>query len=266
MDFNHLSIDEIKCGYQIEHLEETLTYKCLECNHIFTTDEIYAVDGRFYTAKKAIKHHIESSHGNRLDTLMNLDKKLTSLTDNQREILGLMAAGVSDKTIAKTISISASTVRHLRFSMREKARQAKVFLAIYELALTPNTNGTSEFSCLTNQIVDSSSYVQVHQTATMVDDRYLVTEEEHAKIVSRFFHSLSPLKLKTFSTKEKNKIVILRTIANTLDANASYTEIELNRKLSSIFDDFATLRRYLIEYGFMERSKDGTAYKLRGEI
>ncbi|MFR2551837.1 MAG: DUF2087 domain-containing protein [Clostridioides difficile] len=34
-----------------------------------------------------------------------------------------------------------------------------------------------------------------------------------------------------------------------------YSEKEVNQILESIYDDFATIRRYLIEYGFMSRNK-----------
>lgn len=36
--------------------------------------------------------------------------------------------------------------------------------------------------------------------------------------------------------------------------------MEVNEILKAIYSDFAILRRYLIDYGFMERSRDCTKY------
>jgi hypothetical protein len=94
----------------------------------------------------------------------------------------------------------------------------------------------------------------------MVDQRYEITEAENQKILSHVFYSLEPLKLKVFSSKEKKKIVILRRIAEQFEKNKQYTEKEVNSILVDIFEDYCTIRRYLIEYGYMGRTKDGRAY------
>jgi hypothetical protein len=94
----------------------------------------------------------------------------------------------------------------------------------------------------------------------MIDDRYVITMEEREKILSAVFKSLSPLKLKLFSAKEKKKIVTLQKIMEQFEKGKIYTEKEVNQILKDIYDDFPTIRRYLIEYGFMERSKDCRDY------
>ena len=40
------------------------------------------------------------------------------------------------------------------------------------------------------------------------------------------------------------------------------TEQEVNEILRPIYEDYMTIRRYLIMYGFMERTKDGRQYWL----
>ncbi len=67
--------------------------------------------------------------------------------------------------------------------------------------------------------------------------------------------SLSPLRLKTFPAKEKKKIVVLKKISEQFENKRRYLEKEVNEVIKGIFDDFATIRRYLIEYGFMEKNK-----------
>ena len=71
-----------------------------------------------------------------------------------------------------------------------------------------------------------------------------------------------PLVLKTFSPKEKNKVVILTKIAEQFEKGKTYSEKEINQILKPTYEDHITLRRYLIMYGFMERAKDGSKYWL----
>jgi len=97
----------------------------------------------------------------------------------------------------------------------------------------------------------------------MVDDRYSITKSEEEKILASVFESLQPLKLKVFSSKEKKKIVTLRKIASQFEQGRKYTEKEVNFTLITIYEDFATIRRYLVEYGFMERTNDCKEYWLK---
>ena len=80
------------------------------------------------------------------------------------------------------------------------------------------------------------------------------------KILSAVFESLEPLKLRVFSAKEKRKVVALTKIVEQFEPGRTYTEKEVNGILRDIFDDYVTLRRYLIEYGFLERTRDCRTY------
>lgn len=175
--------------------------------------------------------------------LLASDSKYNTLTDKQKELFGMIRSGMSDQEIANKLGISASTVRHQKFSFREKAKQAKLYLSLYELTLeiTPT---------------DKDSLVPIHEGAKMVDDRFVFTKEEKEKTIATVFSSLSPLKLKLFSAKEKKKIITLQKIIEQFEKGRIYPEKEVNQILKNIYEDFPTLRRYLIEYGFMERTKD----------
>ena len=94
----------------------------------------------------------------------------------------------------------------------------------------------------------------------MVDARYEITQQEEQKILSTVFASMQPLRLKTFPPKEKKKVVILRTIAKEFEEGIRYSEVQVNEILKDIYPDYVTLRRYLIEYGYLERTRDGSAY------
>jgi len=66
--------------------------------------------------------------------------------------------------------------------------------------------------------------------------------------------------LLNFPSKEKKKIIILREIAKNFKAQTEYSEKEINRILTRIYDDYVLIRRYLIQYGFLDRKNDGASY------
>ena len=53
---------------------------------------------------------------------------------------------------------------------------------------------------------------------------------------------------------------MLRSIANLFDQEKHYTEKELNEVIKPMYEDYVHIRRYLIEYGFLDRKADGSAY------
>jgi hypothetical protein len=47
--------------------------------------------------------------------------------------------------------------------------------------------------------------------------------------------------------------VVLEHIAQDFDAGSQYSEADVNAILKRRFDDHATLRRYLVDYGLLQR-------------
>ena len=243
-----LTVKELKNGYC--YCEKTDDYACNLCGQRFANGEIYPLDGHLYEAYRAAGEHIRREHADYFHILLSLDSKYVSFTENQRTLLTLFHAGLSDQEAAQRLSISPSTVRHQKFTFREKAKQAKMYLTLYEMAI----EGSPE---------SRDSILPVPMYAKMVDDRYIVTSQERDKILATAFSSLSPLKLIKFSSKEKKKLVILTKIAEQFAQDRKYAEKEVNQILSEIYGDYVTLRRYLIEYGFMDRTRDCKTYWLK---
>lgn len=248
-----ISLEEIKNGYSYNEMSKT--FICLTCGKQFETGEMFSFDSRFYDASKAIQLHIKKEHGNMLDILASFDKKYTGITENQKELLSMIYDGLSDNEIARKTGVAPATVRHQRYVFREKAKQAKLYLAIFEVAENASFERKGRSS--------EDELVNIHLGARMVDDRYFITKAEEEKILASVFVSLQPLKLKIFSPKEKKKIVILRKIAAQFEKGKRYSEKEINSILKEIYEDYATIRRYLIEYGFMERKNDCKEYWLK---
>ena len=247
-DISQLSLQALKDGFTFD--EKTEYFRCLLCDAAFQQGVVYPSDACYLDAHRAMRRHIETAHGSPAAMLLSQDKRTTGLTDAQKEMLSAFFSGLSDKEIAGLTGTSSATVRSQRFAFREKARQAKVILALSELLTEkPRTK--------------SDTLVDVHGGATMVDERYMVTDAQAEKVEKTFFSSLDPLVLDTFPAREKNKIIILRKISGQFSPAQKYTEKQVNATLKAIYSDFATLRRYLIEYGFMDREKDGSLYWLK---
>ncbi len=248
-----MSIEDIRNGYSYDSQKDS--YICNICGKEFGNGEVFEANGRYFSAGKMIKLHNRKDHPDMLDILFSYDKKYTGITENQKELLKMMYSGMSDNEIAKATGVAAATIRHQRFVFREKAKQAKLFLVIYELAVQGPEKVKTQTS-INEELLD------VHRGAKMVDDRYFITKTEEEKVLSNMFSSLEPLKLKTFSSKEKNKIIILKKIAEQFERDRKYSEKEINDVIIKIYEDFATIRRYMIEYGFMGRTNDCKEYWL----
>ncbi|MDF2520590.1 MAG: Transcriptional regulator [Clostridia bacterium] len=238
------AVDEIKRGYVYQDHNEQ--FICLICGKTYTKGLIYNEQGTLMEAERAVRTHAESEHGGMFEYLLNMNKKYTGLTEHQQTLLRYFNLGHTDKEIVKLLGGgSTSTVRNHRFSLREREKQAKVFLAIMGL--------------LDKDGDDSKKLLNIHRGATMIDERYAATESEREKFLKTYFDEKLE-KLINFPSKEKRKLVVLQHITGKFESDKKYTEKEVSKILEDIYPDFVTIRRYLIEYGFMERTPDGSAY------
>lgn len=242
------TIDELKRGY----VEAEEYYICLLCGKKIEKGIVYPRESILYEAEKYMRIHIEEEHRSVFDCLMQQDRRLTGLTEHQKNLLQLFYRGKSDGEVQKEMGIgSASTIRNHRFILKEKERQAKMFLVLMELLKDKNKR--------------SPGYLPPHKTVGTVDDRYNITQEENGKILVKCFPQGTDGRLKTLDIKEKSKLVVLREIAKRFEAERVYSEKEVNEILKTAYDDFVALRRYLIDYGFLDRKPDGSRYWLKGE-
>lgn len=246
--FWNASFDDLKCGY----IQEEEHYVCLLCGKKIEKGIVYPQEGIFYDAARYMRLHIEQAHQSVFEYLNSLDKKLTGITDHQSTLLRLFYQGKSDGEVQKEMSIgSASTIRNHRFALKEKERQSKVYLVMMELLKEKNKN--------------EPTFLDPPKTAKMVDDRYKVTQKDNDKLLKTLFPEGTDGPLKTFSIKEKHKLVALQEIVKRFQGERTYTEKEINQILKIVYHDFATLRRYLIEYGFLDRTPDGSQYWLQSD-
>jgi len=216
-------------------IDKANLYTCLFCHAQYDADDIYLFKKLLVNGKKAIKMHIREKHGEVFDNLLSTDKELTGLTDTQKDFLKNYYSGMPDKEIAEKMNITQSTVRYQRHNFREKAKQAKIILALAEL--------------LAEQ---EEKLIKLAKPAG-----------ENEKMLEAFFESMSPLVLKTFDfgrKKDEKRAVILNIIIKQFEKGKKYTNKEVDEILKNIYGDYATIRRHLVDQGFMERTSDCKEY------
>lgn len=238
------TVDDIKSGYK--YLYEKEQFVCLICGKAYEKGIVYNEQNILMEAERAARTHVASEHGGMFEYLLSMNKKYTGLTEHQQALMRYFKSGYSDKEIVQQMGGgSTSTIRNHRFTFKEKEKQAKVLLAIMGL--------------LNNGEDGSKQLLNIHRGATMIDERYATTESEREKFIKTYFDEKLE-KLLEFPSKEKRKLVILQHITAKFDADKKYTEKEVNKILGEIYSDYVTIRRYLIEYGFMDRTLDCSTY------
>jgi len=72
-------------------------------------------------------------------------------------------------------------------------------------------------------------------------------------------------RLTQIPSRQKKQLVILRWLATKFQSDVTYTEKEINAILRQHHDDHATLRRDLVDFGFLRRERAGSKYWLAPE-
>jgi hypothetical protein len=161
--FWQASLEEIKQGYRFDGAAGEFT--CLICGRTFADGVVYPHGETLYEARRYVAVHIGECHRSVFHFLLDLDKKLTGLTEHQKTILDLFYAGMADNEVAKELGAgSTSTVRNHRFALRERQKQAKVFLAIMEL--------------LAERVPKKSSFIELPRATKNVDEMIRRTADD----------------------------------------------------------------------------------------
>ena len=245
----HLAVDaldiaDIKQGYVFQRG----FYRCLYCGFKVEEGVVTPVGDQWLTAEKAMQRHLDDEHGGVFECLMGLGKPEHGLSETQQTVIRQMYMGHSDQKIAAELGgKSPSTVRNHRFNLRRKMNEAKIFLAMMDLVEAEK---------------DRDDQHHIRSKVAKPDDRYNVTSAEAAKLFDKHFAKGKKLKLISFPKKQKAKLVILNRITEVITPNKVYTEKEFNELLAPIYDDFVMVRRYLVDYQFVQRKPDGSGYWL----
>jgi hypothetical protein len=90
------------------------------------------------------------------------------------------------------------------------------------------------------------------------DKSFTNLPEEKMKLVSSYIQADGSLKMIPSQTKKIK--IILEYIIDAFEFDTSYSEVEVNEILKKFNPDTAILRRYLVDYKYLDREKDGSRY------
>lgn len=76
-------------------------------------------------------------------------------------------------------------------------------------------------------------------------------------MVDRFFKDGKLIKI---PKKYESKIEVFKFFHDLFEENRNYSESEVNEILIKYFDDYANLRRYLVDFKYLSRDKAGKNY------
>ena len=81
-------------------------------------------------------------------------------------------------------------------------------------------------------------------------------------VIERF---LPEGRLVQMPAKRSRRLVVLDHVARVFEPGRRYPEAEVNVLLRAFYDDYAALRRYLVDEGFLSR-KDGQYWRSGGSV
>ncbi|NMC13196.1 MAG: metalloregulator ArsR/SmtB family transcription factor [Chloroflexi bacterium] len=176
-----------------------------------------------------------------------------------------------DKNLAERAKVFRALGHPMRLILlnliREKPRHGQELAAI--LSLNPATV-SHHLAALSNAGMVVSTKDQYYQIFSLVKENLAKTLDEmiyipsaqmmdsvkedayKKKVLRTFFHNNILLAI---PAQRKKQQIILEEIANAFEFNRKYSEKEVNHILVDFYEDVASLRRGLIDFGLMERSQ-----------
>jgi hypothetical protein len=189
------------------------------------------------------------THESLLERLVDVFKALGD--PSRLRILGAVAERPrTGKEIGDLLSVGAPTISHHVAKLVDaglvavtREGQSRVY-ALDEKAL----NALTQLAA-TRQAAE----LPEHASSTTEDQE----ARERAKVLRDFFDGA---RLKQIPAQRKKRVIILQHLLSRFDPQRDYPEKEVNTILREAHEDVATLRRELVDYGFMTRS--GGVYRV----
>jgi predicted transcriptional regulator len=180
-----------------------------------------------------------------VDDLVRFFKALAE--PNRLRIIGLLAQKPqSVEQLASTLRVGESTVSHHLSKLAEAglvSARAEGYYSIYALH-------TGALAGMAKKILHEETLPGL--AVGMDVDAY------DRKVLETFSDANG--RIKAFPAQEKKFLVILRHILEEFETGMKYPEKRVNQILARYSADTATLRRSLVEHGFMDREGGGGTY------
>lgn len=167
---------------------------------------------------------------------------------NRLRIIGLLAMQPQTvEHLAAALSLGASTVSHHLTKLSDAglvSARADGYYSVYSLQ-------TEVLEDLSKRLLRRENLVKLAEDTDL--------EAFDRKVVRDFLGADG--RFKQLPAQEKKLLAVLRYILNGIEPDRRYAEKELNEVLKRYNDDFASLRRHMIEFKFMAR-ENGIYWRL----
>jgi len=166
--------------------------------------------------------------------------------ESRLKIIGLLSTGErSVGELAELLGLQEPTVSHHLGRLRE--------LGLVEV----RAEGTTRYYWLNRRRLDALNreVLRVDEADSWIGE--LDMDEAERKILSDYVQNG---RLKQIPTKQKKLLIILRWLAAKFEPEKRYSEKEVNDILSDYHEDYASLRRELIDFHLLERESGGSLY------
>lgn len=184
--------------------------------------------------------------------LVDIFKALGDAT--RLRILGAVAERPrSGKELGEMLSVSPPTMSHHLAKLTaaglvsvKRDGQSRIF-SLDERALSATT-----------RLIAQRNAASLSSGIGDADDQ---ESRERAKVIRDFFDGN---RLKQIPAQRKKRVIVLQHLLEPFDANQEYPEKQVSEILRNAHEDFATLRRELVDYGFMTRT--GGVYRVAHDL
>lgn len=163
--------------------------------------------------------------------------------------------------LAAAIELSEPTVSH-HLSKLHSAGLVQLRMAGNQRFYRLNRSGLEKF----RKLVSTLEQTPAPPEFVASDDSWIDAlgwEAENAQVLRQHTRNGQLVRI---PTKLKQTKIILRWLATLFEPDKLYSEKEVNEVIKSVHkEDFVTLRRELIDFGWLRRAKDGTQYWVPGD-
>ena len=184
------------------------------------------------------------------DRIQQLIQFFKALSDpNRLKIIGILAQkDLSVEQIAEMLGIGSSTVSHHLARLSKTglvSARAESYYSIYHLNI-------DRLESLSKELLSSETLPAV--TAEINLDAY------DQKVIRNYTEPDGTLK--SIPTQMKKLLAVLRYVVRDFQPETIYSEKEVNQILGKYHEDYAQLRRELVEFHLMAREGGGGTYWL----
>jgi predicted transcriptional regulator len=186
-----------------------------------------------------------------MDSLTHADELLAffkALADaNRLKIIGLLSQQeLTVEQLAEMLNLSSSTVSHHLAKLTKAglvSARAESYYNVYQLE--------------TRTLEDMARRLLAKETLPAVASDVDLNAYDR-KVLTNY--SLPDGRLKAIPLQQKKLLAVLRYVVREFEPNVRYSEKQVNQVLARFHEDYARLRRELVEFRLMDRKGGGGDY------